>query len=143
MHLSLIKQYMAVQALHWRGLGTQWVVILSGSVLGHLLEVACDVTWPHMSKQLCVLPWWWGTCYNPCHCLLDDMLSLLYLMPPIIFLFPKACQLCTCHHSSQRERSLVFCYIYLRTLFCSKTFLFFLLPNFSPCTVIVFCCLFW
>ena len=53
-------------------------------------------------------------------------------MPPIIFLFPKACQLCPCHHSSQREWSLVFCYIYLRLLFCSKTFLFFFSSLFFP-----------
>lgn len=70
--LTLINQYVAVQALHWRGFGMWLVVDLSVSVVCHK-----DVAWPCMSKQLCDLHWWWDTCYNPCHFPLDDMFSLV------------------------------------------------------------------
>lgn len=136
-HLTLINQYMAVQALHWRGFGMWLVVNLSVSVVCHK-----DFAWPCMSKQLCDLHWWWDTCYNPCHFPLDDMFSLVPNATNY-FSFLRSVDFVPVTVPVKGKKVLLSVIFSLKSLcfvlrpFCSSSSLFFF------CTVIVFCCLFW
>lgn len=109
-----------------------WNVIGGGTRC--LLYVSCwklhmGITWPHVSKQPYVLHWWWDTCHNPCHCLLDNTVSLVPVQS-IIFLFPRVCHFCPCHFQPKTKKScfllhLVWNHCFVTRPFCSLSSIFF------------------
>lgn len=104
----------------------------------------CWVACPRRAGAGPAYLWWLGICHDCCHCFLDDTF-LLCLMKPIIFFFPRMCQLCHYHCGSPKAHQSCFLLNSLWNLSVLFQGLSVLSPpfNFFSSTVIAFCCIFW